>query len=155
MCFFFVCLFVCFDHPLDAGCITKHLSSLGKKLVLFSRESRCFPRLRLGKHRDSRENKTNCFPREQSLSVYYSTLSGTYRYILKTKRTLGSPRRGIEKILTILISDNNDCTAGWSVSFHRGRKHCDPVANILFQTCQVCLTSCIIYCNMAIVVLFQ
>ena len=31
---------------------------LEKKLVLFSLESRCFPRLRLGKHRDSWENKT-------------------------------------------------------------------------------------------------
>ena len=30
-----------------------------------------FPRLRLGKHQDSRENKTNCFPRDHTLSVYY------------------------------------------------------------------------------------
>ena len=27
-------------------------------------------RLRLGKHQDSRENKTNCFPRDHTLSVY-------------------------------------------------------------------------------------
>ena len=46
-----------------------NVCSLGKQLVLFSLESRCFPRLRLGKHRDSRENKTNCFPRDQTLSV--------------------------------------------------------------------------------------
>ena len=43
--------------------------SRGKQLVLLSLDSRCFPRLRLGKHRDSRENKTNCFPRDQTLSV--------------------------------------------------------------------------------------
>jgi hypothetical protein len=35
-------------------------------------ESQCFPRLRLGKHWDSRENKTNYFPRVQTLSVQYS-----------------------------------------------------------------------------------
>ena len=27
-------------------------------------------RLRLGKHRDSRENKTDCFPRDHTLTVY-------------------------------------------------------------------------------------
>ena len=26
-----------------------------------------------GKHQDSRENKTNCFPRDHTLSVYYTT----------------------------------------------------------------------------------
>ena len=43
----------------------------GNQLVLFSLETWCFPRLRLGKHQDSRENKTNCFPRDLTLSVYY------------------------------------------------------------------------------------
>ena len=54
--------------------ITKHLMSgpSGNQLVLFSLESWCFPRLRLGKHQDSRENKTNCFPRDLTLNVYYS-----------------------------------------------------------------------------------
>jgi hypothetical protein len=33
--------------------------------------SSVFPRLRLGKHRDSRKNKTKYFPREETLSVYY------------------------------------------------------------------------------------
>ena len=32
----------------------------GSAVVLFSLESWCFPRLRLGKLQDSRENKTNC-----------------------------------------------------------------------------------------------
>ena len=32
-----------------------------KQLVLFSRESWCFPRQNRGKHQDSRENKTNWF----------------------------------------------------------------------------------------------
>ena len=53
--------------------ITKHLMSgrSGDPLVLFSLESWCFPRLRLaGKHQDFRENKTNCFPRDLTLSVY-------------------------------------------------------------------------------------
>ena len=67
--FLFVCLFNLFilwmyDKALN-------VCSLRKKLVLFSLESLCFPRLHLGKHRDSRENKTNCFPREQTLSVQY------------------------------------------------------------------------------------
>ena len=40
--------------------ITKHLMSdpSGNQLVLFSLESWCFPRLCLGKHQDSRVNKT-------------------------------------------------------------------------------------------------
>ena len=52
--------------------ITKHLMSgpSGNQLVLFSLESWCFPQLRLGKHQDSWENKTNCFPRDLTLSVY-------------------------------------------------------------------------------------
>ena len=43
----------------------------GKYLVLFSLElePRCFPRLRFGKHQDSQENKTNCFPLDHTLSV--------------------------------------------------------------------------------------
>ena len=45
-----------------SGRYTLNVRSRGKQLVLFSRESLCFPRLRLGKHRDSRENKTNWFP---------------------------------------------------------------------------------------------
>ena len=51
--------------------ITKHLmpGPSGNQLVLFSLESWCLPRLRLGKHQDSRENKTNCFPRDLALSV--------------------------------------------------------------------------------------
>ena len=36
---------------------------------LFSRESQCFPRRSTGEHWDSRENKTNYFPREETLSV--------------------------------------------------------------------------------------
>ena len=49
--------------------ITKHLISRpsGNQLVLFSLECWCFPRIRLGKHQDSRENKTNCFPRDLTL----------------------------------------------------------------------------------------
>ena len=42
---------------------------LGNQLVLFSLESWCFPRHRLGKHQDSREDKTNCFPRDLTLTV--------------------------------------------------------------------------------------
>ena len=42
----------------------------GNQLVLFPLESWCFPRLRLGKQPDSRENKTNCFSRDLTLSVY-------------------------------------------------------------------------------------
>ena len=42
----------------------------GNQLVLFSLESGCFPRLCLGKHQDSEENKTNCFSQDLTLSVY-------------------------------------------------------------------------------------
>ena len=67
--------------------ITKHLMSgpLGNQLVLFSWESWCFPWLRLGKHQDSRENKTNCFPRDLTLSVYYTMLSKYDMVCLKIK----------------------------------------------------------------------
>ena len=53
--------------------ITKYLmpGPSGNQLVLFSLESWCLPRLRLRKHQDSRENKTNCSPRDLTLSVYY------------------------------------------------------------------------------------
>ena len=53
--------------------ITKHLMQgpSGNQLVLFSFESWCFPRLRLRKLQDSQENKTNCFPRDLTLSVYF------------------------------------------------------------------------------------
>ena len=45
----------------------------GNHLVLFSLESWSFPRLHLGKHQVSRENKTNCFPRDLTLySVWNS-----------------------------------------------------------------------------------
>ena len=42
----------------------------GNQLVLFSLES-CFPRLRLGKQQNSRENKANCLTRDLTLSVYW------------------------------------------------------------------------------------
>ena len=47
----------------------------GIQSVLFSFESRCFPRFRLEKHQDFRENKTNCFPRDLTLTVDYTMLS--------------------------------------------------------------------------------
>ena len=56
--------------------IRKHLMSsgpLGNQLVLFSLESWCFPRQSQGKHQDSGENKTNCFPQDLTLNVYYLT----------------------------------------------------------------------------------
>ena len=55
--------------------ITKFLmlGPSGNQLVLFSLESWCFSWLCLMKHQDSQENKTNCFPRDLTLSVYYAT----------------------------------------------------------------------------------
>ena len=41
---------------------TLNVWSRGKQLVLFSRESWCFPRWSRGKHQDLREKKTNWFP---------------------------------------------------------------------------------------------
>ena len=43
----------------------------GKQCVLWTLDRRCFPRLRLGKHRRSRVHKTHCFPRSQSISDKY------------------------------------------------------------------------------------
>ena len=53
----------------------------GNQLVLFCLESSCFPRLRLWKHQDSRENKTNCFPRGLTLSVYHHSKGSLLRFI--------------------------------------------------------------------------
>ena len=41
---------------------TLNVWSHGKQLLLFFRESWCFPRRSRGKHQNSRENKTNQFP---------------------------------------------------------------------------------------------
>ena len=58
-------VFVCFSVFViwESKYITKflmYICSLGKQLVFFSRESW---------HQDSRENKTNCFPRDHTWSV--------------------------------------------------------------------------------------
>ena len=51
---------------------TLNVRFLGKPVsFIFSLESWCFPRRSQGKHQDSRENKTNCFSRDLTLSVYY------------------------------------------------------------------------------------
>lgn len=54
-----------------------NLLSFGKLDSLFALESWCFPRLRLRKHRDSRENKNNCFPQDHTLSVWHFLLKQT------------------------------------------------------------------------------
>ena len=43
--------------------------------VLCTLDCRCFPRLRLGKHRQSRVHKTYCFPPSQSISANFTSLS--------------------------------------------------------------------------------
>ena len=43
-----------------------------KYVTKHSLESWCFPRLRLEKHQDSRENKTKCFTRDHTLTVWCS-----------------------------------------------------------------------------------
>ena len=58
-----------FSQILKQYC-TRNVGSWGKQLVLFSRESWCFPRLRLGKHQDSRENKTNWFPEGPDIKCF-------------------------------------------------------------------------------------
>ena len=50
-------------------CWSESLDSLGNQSVLFSLESWCFPQFRRGKHKDSWENKTNCFPWDLTLSI--------------------------------------------------------------------------------------
>ena len=53
--------------------VTKHLmcGHKGNWLVLFSFKSWCFLRWSRGKHQDSRENKSNCFPQDHILGVYF------------------------------------------------------------------------------------
>ena len=55
----------------DSWYIIKYLltETSGKQYVLWTLDCRCFPRLHLGKHRQSRVHKTYCFPRSQSISV--------------------------------------------------------------------------------------
>ena len=63
------------------------------KLVLFSLESWCFPWLRLGKHQGSRGNKTNRFPLDHTLSVWYSPIFKTAcvaKNIWKVTNTIAS-----------------------------------------------------------------
>ena len=57
----------------DSWYIIKYLltETSGKQYVLWTLDCRCFPRLRLGKHRQSRVHKTYCFPRSQSISVNF------------------------------------------------------------------------------------
>ena len=49
---------------------TLNVRSRGKQLVLISLESWCFPRLLLGKHQDSRENKTNWYPEGPDIECF-------------------------------------------------------------------------------------
>ena len=49
---------------------TLNVRSRGKQFVLFSRESWSFSRLRLGKHQDSKENKTNWFPEGPDIKCF-------------------------------------------------------------------------------------
>ena len=65
--------FALFFRFFDSWYIIKYLltEALGKQYVLWALDCRCFPRLRLGKHRQSRVHKTYCFPRSQSISVKY------------------------------------------------------------------------------------
>ena len=65
---------VLFFRFFDSWYIIKYLltETSGKQYVLYTAlDCRCFPRLRLGKHRQSRVHKTYCFPRSQSKSVNY------------------------------------------------------------------------------------
>ena len=54
---------------------TLNVRSQGKQLVVFSLESWCFLRRNWGKHQDSRENKTNWFPKGPDIKRFVSRLS--------------------------------------------------------------------------------
>ena len=53
------------------SCAPSREHAKGKQCVLWTLDCRCFPRICLGKHRQSRVHKTYCFPRSQSISVNY------------------------------------------------------------------------------------
>ena len=63
--------FALYFRFIDSWYIIKYLltETSGKQYVLWTLDCRCFPRLRLGKHRQSRVHKAYCFPRSQSISV--------------------------------------------------------------------------------------
>ena len=56
--------FALFFRFFDSWYIIKYLLTeiSGRQYVLWTLDSRCFPRLHLGKHRPSRVHKTYCFP---------------------------------------------------------------------------------------------
>ena len=54
---------------------TLNVRSRGKQLVLFSRESWCFPRQSRGKHQDSRESKINWFPEGPDIKCLLHNIS--------------------------------------------------------------------------------
>ena len=54
---------------------TLNVRSQWKQLVVFSQESWCFPWRNWGKHQDSRENKTNWFPKGPDIKHFVSRLS--------------------------------------------------------------------------------
>ena len=65
--------FALFFRFFDSWYIIEYLltETSGKQYVLWALDCRCFPRLRLGQHRQSRVHKAYCFPRSQSISVNY------------------------------------------------------------------------------------
>ena len=78
--------FAQFFRFFDSWYIIKYLltETSGKQYVLWTLDCRCFPRLRLGKHRQSRVHKTYCFPRSQSISVKYIIAYGYFILLEKT-----------------------------------------------------------------------
>ena len=71
--FMYFCMKFTLFRFFDSWYIIKYLltETSGQQYVLWTLDCRCFPRLRLGKHRQSRVHKTYCFPRSQSISVNY------------------------------------------------------------------------------------
>ena len=62
-------------------------------------KSPVFPRWSQGKHQDSWENKTNCFPRDLTLSVYYTRVVTN----ISSYRVNTTSRRGIKRLGIFLV----------------------------------------------------
>ena len=91
-----------------------------------------FPRLPLGKHQDSRENKTNCFPRDHTLSVYYQLMRRStrklslwnFRFANKRAASSQAIQSAYKSTLTSYSNWSEDCYKPPPILWKRSRCIC-------------------------------
>ena len=90
----------------QVGYYTLNARSRVKLLVLWSRESWCFPRQSQGKHQDSRENKTNWFPEGPDIKCFVIFLDFHFNSNKLTGANQNSPLGTYNNTNLILIKPN-------------------------------------------------